>query len=117
MQAELASVSGAPCPLAFQPRLQPRRPRPACETGASPGTNGAGRQLRALAQVAIACCAVLAIYGLVRYPALHHGTGAWFEVASFAALLAGYAATSLVICRGVGPTRRRLAPTPRSEAP
>lgn len=102
MQAELASVSGGRARWRFSLgcaraalRLRARRAFARHERG--------GKLLRALAQAAIACCAVLAAYGLVRYPALHHGTGAWLETASFGALLAGYAATSLVICRGVGP--------------
>jgi hypothetical protein len=101
MQAELASVSGTRARWRFSLgcsraalRLRARRAFARHERGGTP--------LRALAQIAIACCAVLASYGLVRYPELHDGGTAWLEIACVAVLLAGYAATSLVICRGVG---------------
>jgi hypothetical protein len=106
MQAELASVSGIRARWGFSLGcsravliLRARRALARNERGGNP--------LRVLAHVAIACCAGLVIFGLVRYPELHHGTTAWFEIVSFALLLAGYAATSLVICRGVGPGESR----------
>ena len=106
MQAELASVSDARARWRFSLgcsqaalRLRARRSFARHERGGAP--------LRALAQVAVACCAVLVACGLLRYPELHHGTAAWLEIVCFALLLAVYAATSLVICRGAGPHASR----------
>ncbi len=90
MCAELARVEGG--------RARAMRMRSSVTT---PDRGGNG--LRGSLLVALAMAVALAVYGLVRYPALRAGVGAWAAMVLFLLLAFGYAATALALSRGTTP--------------
>ena len=67
---------------------------------AAPGRGGAA--MRTIVLGAILTALAVAAYGLVRYPGLRSGIGAWAAVAFFGALMLGYAWLALTLSRGAG---------------
>jgi hypothetical protein len=62
-----------------------------------------GNALRAAVLGAVAATLALAVYGIVRYPGLRAGAGAWEGGAVLGALALGYAACALTLSRGMTP--------------
>jgi hypothetical protein len=67
-----------------------------------------GERLRVVVLAGIATELGLVAYGLVRYPGLRSGARFWVSVTGFVILLALYAATALLLSRGIG-QRAKLA--------
>lgn len=73
-----------------------------CRATVCAGNRG-GNGVRAVVLAAAAAALVLAGYGLVRYPGLRAGAGAWGAGAFLLVLLSGYAMGALSLSRGTTP--------------
>jgi hypothetical protein len=62
-----------------------------------------GEGLRTVVLSGITIALALAAYGLVHYPGLRSGAGAWASLTGFVAVLLGYAAVALTLSRGTAP--------------
>ena len=66
------------------------------------GRDRGGNFVRAFVVAGAAGALALSLYGLVRYPALRAGPGAWAGLAALAVILLGYVALALSLTRGTG---------------
>jgi hypothetical protein len=99
MCAELAGVEGSRARWAFSLGCARAAIGMRIRAGLTASERG-GNGLRAFMLTAIAAAAGLAVYGLLRYPALRSGFATWTALAVFFALMLGYVAAALTLSRG-----------------